>query len=187
MAGTFRPGDYLTIMPASLERVRAGDVIVFEGVDAEGKPNVIVHRVVSVLPEGLATQGDKYSRADGELVTGANLLGRVTHLERGGRRRRVRGGRWGHLHVRGIRARRWAGWRSRRVVASIGRRPYGWLRGSDLVPRLWRPTITRVYLAAEDDPVVKYVCGGRTVARWWPESGRFQCRKPYDLIISRPD
>jgi hypothetical protein len=34
--------------------------------------------------------------------------------------------------------------------------------------------------------VVKYVCGKRTVARWWPETGQFQCRKPYDLIISRP-
>ena len=187
MAGTFRPGDYLTIIPASLESVQAGDVVAFEGMDAEGEPDVIAHRVVVVLPEGLATKGDNNPWSDGVLVTEDNLLGRVTRFERRGRRRRVCGGRWGLLRARWLRARRRAGWRSGRSVASMGRRPYRWLRGSGLVPRLWRPAITRVYLAADDDPVVKYVCGGRTVARWWPESGRFQCRKPYDLVISRPD
>ena len=78
-------------------------------------------------------------------------------------------------------------WRSRLAAGSLMRRPYSGLRGSGLVPRLWQPTITRVYLAGGGDPVVKYVCSGQTVARWWPETDRFLCRKPYDLIISRPD
>lgn len=187
MVSTFRPGDYLTIGPASLESVQTGDVIVFEGLDAAGEPDVIVHRVVGVRPEGLATRGDNNPWADGDPVTGDNLLGRVTHFERGGRRRRVRGGQWGLLYARLLCGRRWAVWRGRQAAASLGRRPYRWLRNSGLAPRLWQPAITRVYLVADGDPVVKYVCGGRTVARWWPETGRFQCRKPYDLIISRPD
>ena len=187
MAGTFRPGDYLIIAPATLESVEVGDVIVFDGVDAAGEPDVIVHRVVSVLPEGLVTRGDNNSRLDPTPVTMDNLLGRVTHFERGDKRRRVRRGRWGLLWVRLHRGWRWAVWQSRLAAASLGRRPYGWLRGSRLVRWLWRPTITRIYLAGDGDPVVKYVCGGRTVARWWPEADRFQCRKPYDLIISRPD
>ena len=187
MAGTFRSGDYLTISPASPESVQAGDVIVFEGVDPEGEPDVVVHRVVDVLPEGLATRGDNNPWVDSVLVTADNLLGRVKHFERGGRRRRVRGGQWGLLHVRTRRAWRSVGWRTGLAAASLGRRPYRWLRASGLVARIWQPAITRVHLVADGDPVVKYVCGGRTVARWWPATGRFQCRKPYDLIISRPD
>jgi hypothetical protein len=187
MAGTFDPGDYLFIAPVSLESVNVGDVIVFDGVNAGGDPDVIVHRVVGVLPEGLVTKGDDNPWADGVLVTGDNLLGRVTHVERGGRRRRVRGGRWELLRVRLRRRWRRTVWRGRLVAASLGRWPYRWLRSSGLAPRLWQPVITRVYLVVDGDPVVKYVCEGRTVARWWPETGRFQCRKPYDLIISRPD
>jgi hypothetical protein len=187
MAGIFRPGDYLIIVPVSLESVQAGDVIVFDGLDAAGEPDVIVHRVVDVLPEGLVTRGDNNSRLDPAPVTMDNLLGRVTHFERGDKRHRVRGGWWGLQRVRLNRGWRWAVRRSRLVAASLGRQPYGWLRGSRLVCWLWRPAITKIYLAGDGDPVVKYVCGRQTVARWWPDTGRFKCRKPYDLIISRPD
>jgi hypothetical protein len=187
MSGTFRPGDYLVIAPMSPERVKAGDVILFDGMDADGNPDVIVHRVVAVLPDGLATRGDNNAWTDEVLVTGDNLLGLVTHVERGGERRRVRGGRSGLFRVRVLRALRLAGQWNRHMITAIGRRPYRWLRRSGLVPWLWRPSITRVYLAVDDEPVVKYVCDGRTVARWWPETGRFHCRRPYDLIISRPD
>jgi len=39
----------------------------------------------------------------------------------------------------------------------------------------------------DNKPLVKYICGGRTVARWWPEQDRFECKKPYDLVIRRED
>jgi hypothetical protein len=187
MVGTFHPGDYLIIAPVSPESVNAGDVIVFDGVNADGDPEVIVHRVVRVLPKGLATRGDNNPWEDEDMVTGDNLVGCVTHFERGGRRRRVHGGELGLLRVRALRVWKWAGLRARMAAAVLGRRPYHLLRDSGLVARMWQPTIIRVYLLADGDPVVKYVCGGRTVARWWPATYRFQCRKPYDLIISRPD
>jgi len=73
------------------------------------------------------------------------------------------------------------------LVAFVGRWPYGWLRNSRLVSQLWRPVITRIYITTEDGPLVKYISGRRTVARWWPATGRFHCCKPYDLVIPRPN
>lgn len=187
MLGTFRPGDYLTLESVPINDIRPGDVVVYRGLDHEGEPGEVVHRVVAVAPGGLVARGDSNPRADEILVTADNLLGRVTHVERDGRARRVRGRRWGLLRARVLRAWCHVWRRAWRLIVRVGRRPYRWLRNSSLVPRLWRPAVTKMRLTTENGPLVKYVSGRRTVARWWPTTGRFQCRKPYDLIISRPN
>jgi signal peptidase I len=187
MDGTFRPGDYLTLESVPIGDIHPGDVVIYRGLDHEGAPDKVVHRVMAAVSGGLVTRGDNNPHADTTLVTADNLLGRVTHVERDGKTRRVRGGRWGLLLARVLHARcqmRRLGWR---VVISVGRWPYRWLRNSSLVPRLWRPAVIQIRLAAEASSLVKYVCSGRTVARWWPATGRFECQKPYDLIIPRPD
>jgi hypothetical protein len=183
MGGTFRPGDYLAVAHVSLADVRPGDVVVYRRLDHQGDAEELVHRVVTRAPGGLIAQGDSNPRADTTLVTTDNLLGRVTHIERNGRTRRVRGGRLGLLRARMLHARRpvW------RLMACAGRIPYRWLRGSDLISGLWQPVIIKIHLVMDDGPLVKYVCGGRTVACWWPEQARFECYKPYDLVIPRPD
>jgi signal peptidase I len=187
MLGTFHPGDYLTIEPVPINSIRPGDVVIYRGVNHEGEPGEVVHRVVVAVPGGLLTRGDNNPYADEILVTADNLLGRVTHVERGGKTQPVRGGRWGLLRVRVLHAWRGVRWRGRRLVAFVGRWPYRWLRNSSLVPRLWRPAVTKIRLATENGPLVKYVSGQRTVARWWPATGRFHCCKPYDLVIPRPN
>ncbi|MFB0535254.1 MAG: signal peptidase I [Anaerolineae bacterium] len=187
MGGTFRPGDCLTVEPVSLADVRPGDVVVYRGPNDQGDTEELVHRVVAAAPGGLVAHGDNNPCADMPLVTADNLLGRVTHVERDGRTRLVRGGRLGLLHARVLHARRHVWRQVRGLVACLGRGPYRWLRESGLVPRLWQPTVMKVRLATENGPLVKYVCGGRTVARWWPHQNRFECQKPYDLVIPRPD
>jgi signal peptidase I len=183
MAGTFRPGDRLTVAPVPLIEIEPGDVVVLRGPDGCGNDSDLVHRVVAAAPDGLVARGDSNPCDDEGRVTAANLVGRVTHFERKGRTRRVRGGRWGLLRARLLHARlpAWG------LVKQVGRRPYRWLRASGLVQRCWRPAVTRVRFTTEDGPLVKYVCGGRMVASWWPEEGRFECRRPYDLIIERPE
>ncbi len=187
MAGTFRLGDALVLEDISPDRVKAGDVVVFRGIGPEGKENLIVHRVRSVLPHGLVTQGDNNPWADTGLVTADNLVGRVTHVRRGGRILPVHGGRRGLWQARLRRAgRRW--WRrGEDIVRRLGRRPYRLLRKSGLIARLWQPPIIRLALTVGEEETVKYICKGQTVAQWWPERGRFRCRRPYDLILSRPD
>jgi len=183
MLGTLRPGDQVVIKPVPFNAMRPGDVVAFRPTTADDEKILIVHRVVAIRPAGLLTQGDNNAQVDVELVTTDRLLGRVTYVERGGRRRLIRGGPAGQLWVVYLRARR----RAYNLAARLGRGLYRRLRASGLVRRVWRPRITRLRLVNNHGTLIKYVCGGRTVARWWPDQNRFECQKPYDLVIPRPD
>jgi hypothetical protein len=186
MLGTFRPGDYLTIEPVRMANVHPGDVVVYRGREEAGESEEIVHRAVAITPAGLVTRGDNNRRLDAAPVTEETLLGRVTRVERKGRMRSVWGGRRGLLWARGLRTWRRArrlGWR---LLRSVGRRPYVWLRERGLLRRLWRPSIVILRVATEHGPLVKYLHRGRAVARWRPEGDAFVCHKPYDLVIPRP-
>jgi hypothetical protein len=183
MLGTFRPGDRIPVEPASLDEIRPGDVVAWRGVGSDGAAERIVHRVVGLRPGGLVTRGDHRLGNDPGLVTAETLLGRVTRVERGGRVRPVRGGGLGLARARLLHARL----RARILAGRLARGPYGWLQRLGLVSRLWRPRITRLRVATDQGPLVKYLSAGQTVARWWPEQGRFECVRPYDMIIARPD
>jgi hypothetical protein len=162
--------------------VRPGDIVVFRGPDHRAGQEELVHRIVASTPEGWVARGDCNPCSDATPVTADNLLGRVTHVERDGWTRPVRGGWVGLGRARLLHA-RLAVWR---LVKRLGGPAYRRLRSSGLVGRWWRPAVTRLRLDTEEGPLVKYVHAGRTVARWWPERHRFECRKPYDLVIPHP-
>lgn len=186
MLGTFRQSDRLLVQRTHLAVVRVGDVVLFRRTRPNGTREEIVHRVVALRPGGLITRGDNRDVIDQEPVTEENLVGRVTHVDRKGRTRRLAGGRHGMLRValrrRLQRVRRCTG----RLLASIARWPYSWLRDSGLARRLWRPKITRLVVAGIRGPVVKYIVRGRAVAKWSPVRNRFWCRTPYQLLIQFP-
>lgn len=178
MHGTFQPGDLLFVQPVSLAEARPGDVIAFRQAQADGGTVHLVHRAQARVEAGLITRGDCSAIADATPVGAAELLGRVVAFQRQGRLRRVWGGPVGRL---------WVSWlRLRRLVLRLAYFPYGLLRASGLVRRLWRPRLEQVHLLTEEGPLVKFVHGRRTVACWYPADGRFWCRKPYDLVIEPP-
>jgi signal peptidase I len=200
MNGTFRPGDCLWIESARVGDICSGDVVVFLRLDTKHladcdndpeeelrspdvakAPDELVHRVVRLQAKALITQGDNNPCEDPDPVTADNLVGRVFYLERGKRRNQVHGGRVGLFSARFLKIRR-SFWQ---FIAYLGRLPYGWLRSSGLATRLWKPPIDRVFLKENSQSIVKFVCHGQTVARWWPQSGCFECRKPYDLVLRR--
>ena len=184
MAGTFRPGDCLTVVTTvSLADVRPGDVVVYGRLNHNGIEKKLVHRVMCARPNGLVVRGDNNPCNDSTLVTENNLVGRVSHVYRDGKRLPVRGKRFGLMRARVLHGSRriWEVlWNAARYM---GRRTYSWLRKSGLVARLWRPSIVKVQLMTDNGPLVKYVCRNRTVASHWVDEGRFKCRKPYDLVI----
>jgi signal peptidase I len=183
MKGTFYPGDYLVVKRAALCDILSGDVVVYQLTDEQGDVYDLAHRVVASLPDGLMTKGDNNPFVDKGLVTEKNLLGTVVSVERRGKERMVRRGRFGVLHARSLQTKRLLKTQAWRLAVTVGRRPYRWLQKSGLIYYLWRPYIQRVCLETKEGPLIKYISGKRTVARWWPEKGRFHCTRPYNLVI----
>jgi signal peptidase I len=182
MLGTFCPGDRVTIEPVPIAEIRLGDVVAFSAPVGD-KIDVMVHRVVAVTPRGLITRGDNNVSADAVPLTAENLLGKVTHYERNGVTRPVRGGRLGLMRAWVLHARI----HIRNLAIFLGRAPYRLLRRSGIVPRVWHPRITQLRVNTDNGALVKYLHNGRVVARWWQQHHRFECAKPYDLVIARPD
>jgi signal peptidase I len=183
MEGTFRLGDRLIVEPVPFTDLRPGDVIVYQGLNHKGTEEELVHRVMGCLPNGLVVRGDNNPCADKTLVTESNLVGRVSHVVRDGKRYPVHGKGFGLLRARASHVwhRIWEEvWG---LVRSMGRGSYSCLRNSGLISCLWRPSIKKVQLMTEDGTLIKYVCRNRTVAYYWPANGRFKCRKPYDLVL----
>jgi hypothetical protein len=179
MCGTFRLGDLLLIDSAAIEDLRRGDVVAFRRSSTGDRTYQVVHRIQAFTPEGLITRGDRSCAADLAPVTAEDLIGRVSAVERDGETRPVLGGWRGHAWA--IILRLW-----RRIAPVVGG-GYRFLRATGLTGVVWRPPLSQIHLEAAAGPVVKTVHRERTVARWWPAEGRFWCRKPYDLILPRPD
>jgi len=183
MEGTFRFGDGLVIEPVAFTDIRPGDIVVYQGVNHNGEEDDLVHRVISIRPDGLVTQGDNNYSPDKSLVNEGSLLGRVCYVERGGRKIPVRNGPMGLFRARIRRSLDFAQSEVWRLVRSVGRGPYGRVRESGLVRLFWHPAISKVFLNTERGPMIKYICRNRTVGEYWPENGRLKCRKPYDLVL----
>jgi signal peptidase I len=183
MLGTFQPGDYLTVIPVRFDEINIGDVVVFRGPSSEkDEKSEWVHRVVLSRPGGLVTRGDNNSYNDLEILTNDNIIGKVTHASRDGKTRLIMGGRWGFLKARCL--------HTRHPLTNLFRRfcgrYYRWLKASRLISCLWKPDLHRLSLKTDDGLLVKYLNNGRTVARWWPETKKFDVVKPFDLVIPYP-
>ena len=75
-------GDVISVSPLRRGRPNIGDVVAFIRPESE---SLVVHRVVARRGEACLIQGDNsWGEGDG-LVPCANILGRVTRVERGGR------------------------------------------------------------------------------------------------------
>lgn len=135
-----RDGDILTVAPLAGRLPEVGEVVAFVQPETG---RLAIHRVVSRTPEGWLLRGDNCPESDG-LVPAQNLLGRVTAVERGGRRIRFglgpernligalnRGGVWMTMKAAARFPLRAAGFVLRRVQSL---RPYRSL-GRKIAPR----------------------------------------------------
>jgi signal peptidase I len=178
MGPTFKPGQLLHIRLDS-KKIMPGDIIVFKG---QPDSQRIVHRVVSVSAQGFLTRGDNNKGLDPYLVLADQVIGKVDRMEMQGEQKVVLGGRQGLWKAQIRWAMLWLDMWFRRMFW----RPYGLLRASRIVPRIWRPVITVVQLKTEEGSLVKYIYKRRAVAVWDPSNRRFECRKPFDLVIPSP-
>jgi signal peptidase I len=177
MQPTFRTGQVLYVRPY-LEDIKAGDVVVYEKAG-----RYIVHRVISVGEDGFITRGDNNQFADADLVTPAQVIGRVEINEHRGRINPVQGS-WFGLWLAGF-------GRAIRPFEPWLRLVFGWpyrlVKASRIVGRIWKPAISQIYFRNDAGVLVKYLYLKRTVAVWDVSQKRFECRKPFDLIIFHPE
>jgi signal peptidase I len=183
MRGTFHLGDRLLIEPVLFADIQLGDVIVYRGTNGQGNAEEVVHRVVAITEDGLITRGDNNRRHDFSPVQRDQIIGKVVEMENGGRKQAVVDGSKGLRRAK----LRWAILRLDRVVRLLFQFPYHLLRNSQIVPKLWRPVITEIHLKTDCGPLVKYIYKQRTVAVWDASQKRFDCRKPFALVIPNPE
>ncbi len=183
MAPTFHPGQLLYTRPDASD-ISPGDVIVFDN----SSGNIpTVHRVVSISDRGLITRGDNNRLYDLSPVLPDHLIGRVEILEDQGRLIPVAGGRRGLWLARFGWGARWTDRRLRRLFW----KPYNLIRNCALIRQIlgrwFSPYLKVMHLNTPDGPLVKTTFQERTVALWRPQQGQFECLKPYDLFVPRPD
>jgi ribosomal protein S18 acetylase RimI-like enzyme len=79
-----RDGDIITVSAMNGRAPEAGEVVAF----TQSGRRMAIHRIIAREGEGWLIQGDNSREADG-MITDDRLLGRVTSIERAGRRRHL--------------------------------------------------------------------------------------------------
>ncbi len=95
MRPLLRPGDGLIVDAGTpFNCLRKGDVICFKSPE---KPVHVTHRIVLAVPKGYITRGDNNSEADPYWITPELEPKLLTHIRRGDRTIKIRGGALGML------------------------------------------------------------------------------------------
>ena len=183
MAPLFKPGDLLCARKSALGNIRLGDIVIIDWGSDKNYIQYVVHRVISVQQNHLITQGDNNLKTDLQVVTRENLVSLVTSFGRQNHVHSVKGGTMGLFYARLIHARNFV-WS---LIRLLGWRIYRLLRQSGLIARIWHPTISHIRVITDNGPLIKYCHGNRIVARWWPETKKFDVVKPFDLVIPHPE
>lgn len=180
MLPTFHAGHLLYVRPSVCDIV-PGDVIVFS---RSPENAYITHRVIAATASGLVTRGDGSPQNDDGSVLWEQVVGRVEKLEEQGQVKPVRGGRRALLLAQA----RWGARRIDRWLRFIFGAPYRMLRGpttARILQRMFAPRFEYISVHTAQGVLVKVLHHGRVVARWQPNAGHFECRKPYDLVLRR--
>jgi hypothetical protein len=178
MVPTFRSGDLLYLR-AGVKNLLPGDVIVFT---ASKESDYIVHRIVARSDQGFITRGDHNRLPDTSQVTLEQVVGKVEFVENKQGVRRVVNGFWGLWLARF--------WQLVFGLDRLLRRlfwvPYNFIRTRQIALVFWRPKISKMRVQSENGQQIKYLYNNRTVAVWDLSRQRFDCRKPFDLVIPSP-
>ena len=178
MNPTMKPGDRLWITPHNGKKVQCGDVVVFI---SPGDGSRVVHRVVSVDPSGIRTQGDNNSSEDDWVLGPEDILGRVVSAQRANRRLRVYGGLVGHSLALAIRA-----------IKSIDSnltsplRPFYQQLARAGVFRRWLPSRMRprvISFNREAGTELQLVMGRRVIGRRLEGKSEWNIRRPFRLFV----
>jgi hypothetical protein len=177
MRGTLAEGDGVRIEAVPAIPLRPGDVVAYRSTTRWS-----LHRIVGRRNGEWITPGAGNWRRDAAPRAPERYLGRVAARERNGATAPVVGGAAGLRRATWLHAAAFARWLALVALAPF----YRLLRASRAAALVWHPRILAVRFAAPGGSIVKFVHRGRSVAQWVPQAERWTCRKPYDLLLSRP-
>ena len=178
MRPLFRPGDRIMFAPCHVEGLRRGDVIIFT---PPGQEVRVVHRIVSIEPEGVRTQGDANPCRDSGEVRQEDIVGRAVAVEREGRVIPVAGGLAGRLLAACIRALR----RCDHLVSYVLYPCYRAVDRSDLVRAILPPALRPRVVAFERNGARKMqlILGKRIIGRRPAGANAWNIRWPFRVFV----
>ena len=181
MRGSLRMADIVHTDDALFHSIHPGDVIVYKNPSSHKQK--IIHRVQSISPDGLITQGDNCYTPDSIPITEQEFIGRVTFVERQRKLKRITGNHAGLLRAKTLRTAKYL-----RAFLSPVSHPLYTYTGKGVTALLrWHPKIHRIQINTPSGRSIKYIHHEKTVARWDPNTGEWHCKKPFDLILKKPE
>jgi hypothetical protein len=182
MRPRFRPGDELHASTSPFKTLKQGDIVVFTAPAGSGE-EITVHRIVRIQDHQILTRGDNNLHLDLNPLTEETYLGKVTAFTRGNRTRQVSNGCRGWVFAGCQHVLLWLV----DILKWLLRPLYHTLRTVHLRHPIWQPALTTLIVQTSAmGSLLKTLHRGRTVARYWLRSGKWQCQKPFDLVIASP-
>jgi signal peptidase I len=180
MTPTFLIGDFLYVC-ANMQNLNIGDVVVFSAQNTtEG---YIVHRIVANSNQGFIARGDHNRLNDVHPFARDKIVGKVEFVENKHGIQKVLNGLGGHCLAVILRVM----FGLDRLIRLMFWIPYNFIRERRIGSIVWRPKITKVRLQLGNGQRIKYLYNKKTVAVWESYLNRFECSKPFDLIIPHPE
>lgn len=178
MIPTLREPEIMEILPYDDRPLRVGDVAFFL---PPGGDQPVVHRIVRVTTEGIATLGDNNTITDSLLLQAGNIKGQVVAAWRGQKRRKITGGFQGRFTNRLQRLRRLLD----RGASPLLHPLYKALsyRGliALLLPARFRPRI--VVFRARNRDQFQLIVGRRVVGRYDDQAQLWKIQRPFHLLV----
>jgi SynChlorMet cassette protein ScmC len=180
MNPTLDEPDLLEVRPYGTTRVRPGDVVCFK---SPGTGKTVVHRVVDVGPDGIRTRGDNNPTYDREVLHAGDIIGRVTAVQRGTRRRAILGGWRGLVVLHCVRL-------GRRIRSSAGLLPHMLYRSvaglgplDRMLPASLRPRPVRFAVRYRYRVFLKLLMGRRTIGHYDYRLLKWHIHRPFRLFV----
>jgi len=178
MKPTLKPGDLLRVEPYGGARIKRGDIVVFH---PPHEKQLVTHRLVSVRGDELKARGDNNSRPDPWFIPPESVIGRVSHVQRKSRFRRLASGAVGRMHgvlIGGVNG-------ARRQLFYLGRPAYRWLASRGVLRRLWPFGLPFkvMSVARAEGREFKLVLAGRVIGKLPPHEHRWWIQPPFRLLI----
>jgi len=178
MNPTLREPELLEIVPYGSRRIEVGDVIFFKNQELNQR---IVHRVVRLSPQGIATRGDNNSQEDHYRIKKDDVLGQIVAAWRGSKRRTIPGGKRGIWISRGVRWECQLDRTGSHLLHPFCRAIPGKGVLFRILPKFLRPKIVAFKFDGHNQPGL--FLGKRLIGRYNRQSQEWQIHRPFQRMV----